>query len=223
MYMVKLAMKNDALLTSAKWINQPRHFSVEPGAVQFSTEPHTDFWQRTYYGFRNGNAPALLFQCVDNITFSTRVRFDYRRQFDQCGVMIYIDDQNWFKASIEFENESVSRLSSVVTNSGYSDWATTDITPCREIWYRLNRRGPDFLIEHSSDGKIFQQMRVFHLAALGTTSAEMGRLPAAEVAALPTRMGIYACSPDDATFNVKFDNFSTTPSTWQAHTTEQSG
>ena len=47
--------------------------------------------------------------------------------FDQCGVVMYLDSENWLKASIEYENERFQRLGSVVTNLGYSDWATTDI------------------------------------------------------------------------------------------------
>ncbi|WP_245662995.1 DUF1349 domain-containing protein [Endozoicomonas arenosclerae] len=47
---------------------------------------------------------------------------------------IYLDSENWFKASIEYENQDYSRLGSVVTNFGYSDWATTDIKPTSKIW-----------------------------------------------------------------------------------------
>lgn len=43
------------------------------------------------------------------------------------------------------------------------------------IWYRLSRRGPDMLIEQSSDGETFRQMRVFHLHRLGDTTEAMGR------------------------------------------------
>lgn len=44
---------------------------------------------------------------------------------------MYLDSENWLKASIEYENQSFqhlgSNLGSVVTNNGYSDWATTEI------------------------------------------------------------------------------------------------
>ena len=39
-----------------------------------------------------------------------------------------IDSENWLKASIEYENQSFQHLGSVVTNNGYSDWATTEIS-----------------------------------------------------------------------------------------------
>ncbi len=161
--------------TAGKWISEPKVSEVTSEFVSITTEPKTDFWQRSYYGFRNENAPALLIDSKDNFTFTAKVSFAYQQLFDQCGLIIYLDNENWFKASIEYENQSFSRLGSVVTNLGYSDWATTDIPLPKEIWYRLSRRGPDFLIESSFDGLVFNQMRIFHLHRLGETTIEMGK------------------------------------------------
>jgi len=45
-------------------------------------------------------------------------------------------------------------LGSVVTNLGYSDWATTDIpTHINSVFYRVSRRKQDFYVEYSYDGK----------------------------------------------------------------------
>ena len=60
-------------------------------------------------------------------SFVVKTEFESKRRFDQCGVVMYLDNENWLKASIEYENEEYQRLGSVVTNHGYSDWATTDI------------------------------------------------------------------------------------------------
>ena len=57
-----------------------------------------------------------------------KTEFESSCRFDQCGVVMYLDSDNWFKASIEYEDEKIQRLGSVVTNHGYSDWATTDIS-----------------------------------------------------------------------------------------------
>ena len=141
----------------AKWINSPKKYEITDSFVKITTDPKTDFWQRSYYGFRNDNAPALLIESDENFTFTVKASFEYQTRYDQCGVIIYIDSENWFKASIEYEDQNLSRLGSVVTNNGYSDWATTDISPTNEMWYRLSRRGPDFLIEVSSVGKKYRQ------------------------------------------------------------------
>ncbi|MBF4217623.1 DUF1349 domain-containing protein, partial [Vibrio anguillarum] len=108
-------------------------------------------------------------------------------------------------------------LGSVVTNLGYSDWATTDIPLPKEIWYRLSRRGPDFLIESSFDGLVFNQMRIFHLHQLGETTIEMAKcnppLPTQKVVSF----GVYACSSSESSFTAKFTEMSLEPCKWLAH------
>ncbi len=203
--------------TVGKWIFEPKVSEVTQDFVSITTEPETDFWQRSYYGFRNDNAPALQIESEENFTFTTKVSFDYQAQFDQCGLIIYLDSENWFKASIEYENEAFSRLGSVVTNLGYSDWATSDIPLPEVIWYRLSRRGPDFLIESSFDGVAFKQMRIFHLHKLGETTPEMGKcnppLPANNVVSF----GVYACSPLKSSFTATFTDMRLEPCKWLAH------
>jgi regulation of enolase protein 1 (concanavalin A-like superfamily) len=204
-------------LKSGKWLNKPPHCEISESSVEITTEQNTDFWQRSYYGFRNDNAPALLFTSNKNFTFSVKVAFKYNQQFDQCGLIIYIDSDHWFKASIEYENSMFSRLGSVVTNFGYSDWATSDIILPAEIGYRLSRRGPDFLIEYSLDGNDYKQMRIFHLHALGETTEEMGKVNPPIPAKNAVPFGIYACSPAVSSFSARFTHFKFEPCRWLAH------
>ncbi|PZO38140.1 MAG: hypothetical protein DCF19_16845 [Pseudanabaena frigida] len=110
----------------------------------------------------------------------------------------------------------MSRLGSVVTNQGYSDWATTDISTIHSILPRLSRTGADFLIEHSLNGKGFKQMRILHLSVLGDTEAN-GRLTPQEVFAQPVHFGIHACSPLNSSFTAAFECLRLNDSLWMAH------
>ena len=206
--------------SAAIWLNQPKLSEITDQSIKITTEPNTDLWQRSYYGFRHDNAHALLFESEINFSFTTKVSFEYRARFEQCGLIIYLDSDNWFKASIEYENENISRLGSVVTNNGYSDWATTDIPTTTAMWYRLNRRGPDFLIESSPNGMNFTQMRIFHLHCIGKTSTEMGKLNPPAPAERPIQFGLYACSPLTSSFEAIFNNFKLDNCLWMAHGTE---
>lgn len=219
-YFLIILDPTEIILNSGKWLNEPKHYQIGKDSVSITTEPETDFWQRSYYGFKNDNAPALLFKSGENFTFTVRVDFEYKRNFDQCGIIIYINSENWFKASIEYENTEFSRLGSVVTNSGYSDWATSDIEILKCIWYRLSRRGPDFLVESSFDGSGFRQMRIFHLHALGETTIEMGKLNPPLPITESIRFGVYACSPTNSSFRAEFSGFEFEHCKWNAHSTE---
>jgi len=205
--------------TEGIWINKPGISNISDSRVEIQTEPGTDFWQRTYYGFRNDNAHALVIESRIDFTFTVMVSFSYKSRFDQCGVIIYSDSNNWFKASVEHENINVSRLGSVVTNNGYSDWATTDIAPAGTMWFRLHRRGPDFLIESSADGKTFQQMRIFHLHFLENNPSTKTKGTEAHKVSCPINFGLYACSPEESTFEATFNYFELENCQWSPHRT----
>ncbi len=41
------------------WTREPKSYSVTEDKITVTTLPHTDLWQRTYYHFRNDNAPVF--------------------------------------------------------------------------------------------------------------------------------------------------------------------
>ena len=104
---------------------------------------------------------------TDEKFFSFIVKTDFTKshhRFDQCGIVMYLDGENWLKGSVEFENEHFQHLGFVVTNEGDSDWATTAIpADVKTLWYRFSRREDDYCIESSFDGGNFSQMRVCHM------------------------------------------------------------
>ncbi len=193
----------DFLKEDLFWIRKPNNISIDNEKVEIITEARTDLWQRTYYEFQNDSAPVLQVKTDEQFfSFVVKTVFDSKHRFDQCGVAIYLDSENWLKASIEYENEEYQRLGSVVTNQGYSDWATTDISASiKEMWYRLSRRGSDYCIECSIDGVNFKQMRICHLWK----------------GAKEITFGIYACSPEESSFKATFTNMHITECKWQEH------
>ena len=42
-----------------KWTRQPESCVIKGDTIEVVTKPCTDLWQRTYYHFRNENAPVL--------------------------------------------------------------------------------------------------------------------------------------------------------------------
>ena len=111
------------------WTRQPKSCVITEKAIEVVTQPKTDLWQRTYYHFRNDNAPVFQME-TERKYFSFIVKTDFtdsHQRFDQCGIVLYLDSDNWLKCSVEYENENFQHLGSVVTNHGYSDWATTAI------------------------------------------------------------------------------------------------
>ena len=191
-----------------KWTREPKEYHVEDDRVEIVTKPHTDLWQRTYYHFQNDNAPVFQMETEEKyFSFVVKTEFqESHHRFDQCGIVMYLDSENWLKGSIEYENEEYQHLGSVVTNQGYSDWATTVIeASIKSMWYRFSRRGDDYCLECSTDGVNFNQMRICHMNKGG------GKI----------QFGIYACSPEDSSFKAVFTNMEMMECQWKAHDGQQ--
>lgn len=186
---------------NSHWFCQPKQFKLEEDCVIIQTEPETDLWQRTYYGFQNDNAHCLLIPTENQyFSFTVKTQFDSKSTYDQCGVAIYQSSNNWFKASMEYETEEFQRLGSVVTTNGYSDWASVDVAGnIKEMFYRLSRRENDFCVENSTDGIHYHQMRIFHMVGENTQ----------------IHFGIYACSPGKSSFQAMFTQMEIGECVWK--------
>ena len=123
------------------WKNEPAGttFEKEVG-MKVITKPKADFWRKT---FRNppadrasGHAllhsiPEGLQKFVAQTTFSLK----YTLQFDQAGIIVFIDDQHWLKAGIEVESGAPT-MSCVITN-GESDWSYKSWPTAEDIEVRV--------------------------------------------------------------------------------------
>jgi regulation of enolase protein 1 (concanavalin A-like superfamily) len=180
--------KSEKIPDKLFWFNEPEKYFFDRG-LNIVTKPETDFWQGTHYGFRRDNGHCLLTKISGDFSIKTHVDFHPTAQYDQCGLLARIDTQNWIKCSVELENQQISRLGSVVTNLGFSDWATQDISAdIKSIYYRMSKEGQDFLLEYSFDDLQWQQMRITHLHACRDW----------------IDTGIYACSPVGRGFQCTF-------------------
>lgn len=195
-------------LTKFRWTRKPESCKFGHDRIEIVTRPHTDLWQRTYYHFQNDNAPVLQMETEEKyFSFVVKTEFEEsHHRFDQCGIVMYLDSENWLKGSVEYENEKYQHLGSVVTNDGYSDWATVVISAdVKSMWYRFSRREDDYCIENSADGVIFHQMRICHM----------------QKGAGKIWFGIYACSPEESSFRAVFSHMELMDCMWKAHDGQQ--
>lgn len=165
-------------LEQMAWLNEPE-WGQQDGALWVRTRSGTDCWQRPHAGISRDNAHALLRPVPPSFRMRGRFRFQPNAQYDQCGLFIRAAAECWFKCSVEFEPGPESRLGSVVTNFGCSDWATQDIPASfTEISFDVSVSDYDIVAGSSVDGIRYQQIRSSRLHTN-----------------LPLMAGIYGCSP----------------------------
>jgi regulation of enolase protein 1 (concanavalin A-like superfamily) len=180
------------------WFNEPAKYQLGKG-LEIFTDKETDFWQNTHYGFQRDDGHCLLTQQSGDFSLMAHVEFRPRETYDQCGLMVRVDRENWIKVSTEYESEKYSRLGSVVTNLGFSDWATQDIPSNHtEMWYRISKNGHDFLLENSFDGENWLQLRITHLHKMPET----------------LEVRVYACSPTGKDFWCRFKLLEISKNEW---------
>jgi regulation of enolase protein 1 (concanavalin A-like superfamily) len=177
-----------------RWFCEPRTWRADAASRTLRIEPDagTDFWQKTHYDFRVDNGHFLFTEIDRDFTLGAHVRFDPVHQYDQAGLMVRLSPTCWLKTSVEFEPGAPSRLGSVVTNAGFSDWSTQEFPPgLREVWLRIRRTGGDYLVEAAREPDAFSQIRLAHLAE--------------DDGNRPIRVGPYACSPRGSGYVAELD------------------
>ena len=140
-------------------------------------------------------------QCVDDAPFlytvrggefETKVKIsgDYKVRFDQAGLMLRIDKENYIKAGIEFVDGKYN-ISCVVTHHT-SDWSVITLDrPVEHIWIKAVRRLDAVEIFYSFDDKEYTMMRNCWLADNS-----------------PVMVGMMAACPDGNGFEARFEEFS---------------
>ncbi len=188
-------------LQSFRWMCEPTSWSLD-AVLEFKTDPDTDYWQRTHYGFRRDNGHFFYTQLDGDFSLTAAFTYEQTAQYDQAGLMCRVDADTWIKCSAEYETPSLGRLGSVVTNLGFSDWASQDVegNP-NAMHYRLDRQGDDFRLSWSTDGSDWRQMRITHLHNCPSQ----------------LQVGIYACSPVGPGFVCRVEELAVGPNDWRTH------
>jgi regulation of enolase protein 1 (concanavalin A-like superfamily) len=187
-------------LTPSRWLNKPKVFEVNEQSIIFTVLPKTDFWQITHYGFSRVDGNCLAEEIKGDVSFKVKVTMDYSSEFDQAGVMIYYDDDNWAKMSIENQLHSRNKLGSVVTKNKRSDWASQEVDNLKEIWYKISKRGHNYLFEYSYDDVKYSQIRLFDFQVGDDVKH--------------TLIGVYGGSPLGEGFEAKFEHFAFSENEW---------
>lgn len=173
-----------------KWWNSPDSWCFDESGLVVNMNAKQDFWRKTYYKplliKNNGHLLYKEFDIQENVMLETHFKLNTKHQFDQGGLMVYIDEEHWIKTGIE-NADGVNRLSCVVTNC-YSDWST-QVYNSGELSIRLYKLGSDFIVERKDDKDTWSFIRICHLNWESPKSF---------------RFGLFACSPTEAGGSVVF-------------------
>ncbi len=177
-------------LEKCNWFNEPSTWEISNNALTMQVTPHTDYWRLSHYGFTVDDAPFYYAEYGGEFEAKVKITGKYITRFDQAGMMLRIDHENYIKAGIEYVDGRYN-LSTVVTHHT-SDWSVIALDkPVDFIWIKAVRRLDAIEIFYSFDDVTYTMMR----------NAWMQQNT-------PIKVGMMAASPDGEGFCVKFENFS---------------
>ena len=176
-------------LEKMNWFNEPTEWSIKDGCLSMFVTPNSDYWRISHYGFTVDDAPFYYAEYGGEFEAKVKISGDYKVRFDQAGMMIRIDHENYIKTGIEFVDGKYN-LSAVVTHHT-SDWSVIQLDrPVEYIWIKAVRRLDAIEIFYSFDDKEYTLMRNAWMEAN-----------------CPVKIGMMGASPDGTGFTARFSNF----------------
>lgn len=177
-------------LKDFEWYNEPENVIFTDQQMKICVKPLTDFWQSLHHKISKDNGHFFYKRCQGDFVFGAKFCFENLSGFKQCGLMVRIDQRNWFKVSLMFEAKDKHIIGTCLTNCGYSDWAEVPLeNETDEIYYKIKRKGDDFMAFYSLDGINFKKLRQFYLQNVQPE----------------VKIGAYWCAPQNEGFEAVLD------------------
>ena len=176
-------------LEKMQWFNEPSQWEIKDKKLTLFATPQSDYWRIAHYGFTVDDAPFLYTTYGGEFEAKVKITGDYKVRYDQAGMMIRIDHENYIKTGIEYVDGKYN-LSAVVTHHT-SDWSVITLDrPVPFVWIKAVRRLDAVEIYYSFDDKEYTLMRIAWMQDN-----------------TPVQVGLMAASPDGQGFQASFEHF----------------
>jgi uncharacterized protein len=111
--------------SSGHWTTPPASQSEEGADLLVTAVEGSDAWRHTSYGFVHDTEHGLLAPFEQGSAIEVEFSAAFEAQFDQAGLLIRADAENWIKAGVEFA-DGLPQVGAVVTR-GRSDWSVAPV------------------------------------------------------------------------------------------------
>ena len=180
---------NAQSLEKMQWFNEPENYSIRNGVLEMQVPAQTDFWRIAHYGFTVDDGPFLYAVYGGEFEAKIKVSGEYETRFDQAGMMIRLDHENYVKFGIEFVDGKFN-ISAVVTHHT-SDWSVIRLEePIPHLWLKAVRRLDAIELFYSFDDREYTMMRTLWMQDN-----------------CPLQVGPVAACPDGQGFKARFSDF----------------
>ncbi len=173
------------------WFNPPPQWQQQPNYISLTSAGETDFWRKTHADFIKDDGHFYYETIEGDFTAHVKVTGHYNALYDQAGLMLRLDAENWIKCGVEYVDGQ--QYASAVVTRDYSDWSVVTIPNPDTIWLKMSRHQHTVEIQYSLDGARYAMLRQSYFP------------PEPRV-----MLGVMCCAPKGTGFSAQFEGFQIT-------------
>lgn len=143
-----------------QWMNEPSAVQFAEGAVKVTVAAKTDFFNNPENGEVSASAPFLYREADGDFVATALVKPDFADMWNACALMVHLDSMHWIKFAFENSDATGKSIVSVVTRSVSDDANGVVLNDAEAVWLRIIRKGNNFAMHWSLDGKEFKMTRL---------------------------------------------------------------
>jgi uncharacterized protein len=144
-------------------MNAPEFISQTKSKLEILAPPKTDFFVDMVTMKVRDDAPFYFERRKGDFVMKALVRPEFKSTYDAGGLFVYESAKKWIKFEFELTDLGYPSIVSVVTNKVSDDSNGEMAGELGEIWLQVARRGDNWALHFSEDGKRWKMCRYFQL------------------------------------------------------------
>jgi len=171
-------------------MNKAKFISETKSSIEIEAPGKSDFFIDMLSMKERDDAPFYYEKRKGDFVMRVKVRPDFKKAYDAGGLFIYDTARKWIKLEFEMTDLGYPSVVTVVTDGVSDDCNGERQGEAKEIWLQVARRGSNWVLYHSDNGKKWKMARYFRLKMKESV-----------------RIGLEAQSPIGNGCKVEFSNF----------------
>lgn len=144
-------------------MNRAKMISEAMNVIEIEAPEKSDFFIDMLSMKARDNAPFYFEKRKGDFVMKVNVRPEFKKTYDAGGLFIYDNWKKWIKLEFEMTDLGYPSVVSVVTDKVSDDCNGESMAKRRDLWLQVARKGDNWTLHHSENGKKWNMVRYFQL------------------------------------------------------------
>jgi uncharacterized protein len=144
-------------------MNKAIYISETKSVIEIEAPGKTDFFIDMFTMKPVGDAPFYYEKRSGDFVARVKARPRFKKNYDAGGIFVYDTAKKWIKLEFEMTDLGYPSVVSVVTDGVSDDCNGERRDEVEGLWLQVARRGDNWVLHYSEDGKKWRMVRYFKL------------------------------------------------------------